>query len=88
MARAEDERYSFRMRRNLAQVLAELLQLPLHVRARLAESLIASLDDEAEIEQAWRAEVARRVAALDAGSARTRPLAEVMHELRSGDQHE
>lgn len=73
---------------NPDQLLAELLQLPLHVRARLAESLIASLDEEAEVEQAWRAEVARRVAALDAGSARTRPLAEVMRELRGGDQRE
>jgi putative addiction module component (TIGR02574 family) len=76
------------MRINPDQLLAELLQLPVHVRARLAESLIASLDEEAECEQAWRAEVARRVAALDAGTAQTRPLAEVMRELRGADQPE
>jgi len=67
---------------NPDQVLAELLQLPTHVRARLAEFLIASLDDDAGVEQAWHAEVARRVSELDAGTARARPLAEVLRELR------
>lgn len=74
------------MRTNPDQLLAELLQLPTHVRARLAESLIASLDEEAAVERAWRAEVTQRVAALDAGTARTRPLAEVLRELRGADR--
>lgn len=75
-------RYLRLMLANPDQVLAELLQLPTHVRARLAEFLIASLDEDAGVEHAWHAEVARRVAELDAGTARTRPLAEVLRELR------
>ncbi|MGH7627238.1 MAG: hypothetical protein ACREOJ_18210 [Gemmatimonadaceae bacterium] len=31
----------------------------MHEHARLAESLIGSLDEDAEIEQEWRADVAR-----------------------------
>lgn len=71
------------MRQNPDQLLAELLQLPLHVRARLAESLIASLDEDAEVEAAWRAEVERRVAAIDSGEANTRPSAEVFRDARA-----
>jgi putative addiction module component (TIGR02574 family) len=71
------------MRLSPDQLLAELLQLPLHVRARLAESLIASLDEDAEVEEAWRSEVERRVAALDSGEASTRPSTEVFEEARA-----
>ena len=70
------------MRTHPDQLLAELLQLPAQVRARLAESLIASLDEDTEVEQAWGAEVERRVAGLDAGNARTRPADEVLRSLR------
>lgn len=41
-------------------LLAELLQLPVEERARLARSLLASLDDDAESEAAWHAEVGPR----------------------------
>lgn len=34
-------------------------------RARLAEALLASLEEEAEIERAWREEIDRRAAELD-----------------------
>lgn len=71
------------MRTNPDQLLAELLQLPPHERARLAESLIASLDQDTAIERAWRAEVARRVAALEAGETRTRPVTDVLRDLRA-----
>lgn len=71
------------MRTHPDQLLAELLQLPTHVRARLAESLIASLDEDSAVEQAWREEVARRVAVLDAGSARTRSVADAVRDLRA-----
>lgn len=76
------------MRTDPDQLLAELLQLPTHVRARLAESLIASLDEDTDVERAWREEVARRVAAIDAGLARTRPVEEVLRELRGAGQRE
>lgn len=72
------------MRLNPDQLLAELLQLPSHVRARLAEGLIASLDDDIEVEQEWRCEVERRIAELDAGTTQTRPAEEVFRSVRSG----
>jgi putative addiction module component (TIGR02574 family) len=51
------------------RILEDALTLPLDERARLAASLISSLDtnEDADVEQAWRAEVARRVDELDRG---------------------
>lgn len=42
------------------QIEQELLKLPLAERARFAERLIASLDEDTEIAAAWIAEVRRR----------------------------
>ena len=52
-----------------SRILEEALTLPPGERARLAASLISSLDSEtdSDVEQAWRAEVARRVEELDKG---------------------
>jgi len=63
------------------QVEAEARRLPRPERARLAEVLIASLDEEAEIEQAWSAEITRRVAELRAGAVTPIPAEEVFAEL-------
>lgn len=60
---------------------AAALSLPRGERARLAERLIASLDEDAEIEKAWREEIQRRVAELRAGEAKTIPAEEVFEEL-------
>ncbi len=53
-------------------VLNEALGLPPEERARIAHELIASLDekDEPGAEDAWLAEVERRLQEVDAGSAR------------------
>ena len=53
------------------RILEEALALPQDERARLAASLISSLDSEqdSDVEQAWRLEVARRVEELDNGVA-------------------
>ncbi|MEP6820553.1 MAG: addiction module protein [bacterium] len=54
-----------------SRILEEALALPAAERARLAASLISSLEPEedSDVEQAWRAEVARRVEELDNGTA-------------------
>jgi putative addiction module component (TIGR02574 family) len=54
-------------------VLAEALRLDVRARAVLAAELLASLDGpaDARAEQAWEAEIRRRVEALEAG---TEPL--------------
>jgi putative addiction module component (TIGR02574 family) len=53
--------------------LAAILRLPAEERARLALELIRSLDAEAEAgaADAWDAEIARRGAEVDAGTAQT-----------------
>jgi putative addiction module component (TIGR02574 family) len=70
------------MRLSPDQILAELLQLPAHIRARLAESLIASLEDEPDVEAEWQAEIDRRAGELDAGAVATRPAREVFRAAR------
>ncbi|MBL8623213.1 MAG: addiction module protein [Myxococcales bacterium] len=52
------------------KILEEALSLTAAERARVAARLIESLDDEnqADAEDAWRAEVARRVRDLDDGA--------------------
>ena len=53
----------------------EALLLPVQERAELAEQLLSSLDDlsEAEIEQLWLREAARRAEELDRGVAKCVP---------------
>ena len=54
-----------------AKVLKEALKLPESARAALAGSLIDSLDSEVDedAEQAWHAEIARRLDKSNSGSA-------------------
>jgi putative addiction module component (TIGR02574 family) len=58
---------------------AELLRLPARDRARIAELLLASLDEEAEsdVDEAWAAEAERRLAELRAGTVTGVPAADV-----------
>ena len=63
------------------QLEVEARHLPRDERARLAEALIASLDEEAEVERAWRVEIRRRVEELESGAVKTIPAEEVFAEL-------
>ncbi len=47
------------------------LQLPRDQRVRLTERLLASLDEDPMVEQAWQGEIARRLQAYRAGEMRT-----------------
>lgn len=52
-------------------------------RADLAYFLITSLEPEEEgVEEAWREEIARRVAEIRSGQAVGRPIDDVLAELR------
>lgn len=56
------------MTRATEDVLQAALDLPLDERAKIAAELLASLDDaEQHVEEAWAAEITRRVAAARAG---------------------
>jgi putative addiction module component (TIGR02574 family) len=71
------------MQRNAQAVLKEALGLPEADRADIVGALLASLEpgEEADVEAAWRQEVAARLAALDAGEVETIPWAEVRDRL-------
>ena len=64
---------------------AEALKLDTQSRARLAERLLASLDElsEDEAAQEWAAEAQRRDAELDANPEQGRPADDVLREARS-----
>jgi putative addiction module component (TIGR02574 family) len=64
------------------EVESAALQLPREERARLAERLIASLEEDGEIERAWIEEAERRYERYRAGEARVVPAAEVIARMR------
>jgi putative addiction module component (TIGR02574 family) len=72
------------MSRDLSEILRDASELSEQDRATLAGLLIESLETEvdADVEAAWSAEIARRVAQLDAGTAKTVPWEEVRQRLR------
>ena len=66
------------------QLQAELLQLPPHVRARLAEALLASLDEpDSELDVAWGEEAERRAEELRSGQVEPIPAADARSQARS-----
>ena len=62
---------------------AEVLKLVSADRALLAERLIASLDEDDEIESAWAVEIKRRVAEVESGTIVGMPFEEVIAQARA-----
>ena len=62
---------------------AEALRLSAAERARLVERLIASLDADPEIEEAWAAEVERRHAEIESGAVTPLPGPETLSKLKT-----
>ena len=62
---------------------AEALQLSAAERARLIERLIASLDTDPEVEEAWAAEVERRNAQIESGAVSLVPGPEALAKLKA-----
>lgn len=62
---------------------AEALQLPASERARLIERLIAGLDSDPAIEEAWAAEVERRHAEIENGAVSLLPGPEALAKLKA-----
>lgn len=71
------------MSRTFTEVWREAAELTEEERASLAGLLIESLEGEPEpdVEAAWAVEIEKRVAELDAGTARTIPWEEVRQRL-------
>ena len=62
---------------------AEALKLTSGERAAFAQLLLASLDEDAEIEEAWAAEVERRIAEVENGTVQAIPLADALAQARA-----
>jgi putative addiction module component (TIGR02574 family) len=64
---------------------SQALKLPRRQRARLAQQLISSLDQEVDpdVEKLWLAEAERRLAELKSGKAASIPAAAVMKKARA-----
>ena len=62
---------------------AEALKLTPGERAALAQRLLASLDEDAEIEEAWAVEVERRIADVESGTVQVIPIAEALARVRA-----
>ena len=74
------------MTKPLTAVLADALQLDEEARAALASELLASLDGpaDADAEQAWSEEIARRIAAIEAGTVELESWDEVRRRVEKG----
>jgi putative addiction module component (TIGR02574 family) len=71
------------MTREAADLLREALKLPPKARAALADSLLESSDSEVDPEagQAWREEIAKRLAEIDDGAVALVPREVAMRRL-------
>ena len=59
------------------------LTLTVSERAALAQRLLASLDEDSEIDDAWAAEADRRIAEIESGVVKTIPIAEALAQVRA-----
>lgn len=76
------------MAATLQKVAEDALKLPDRERAALAHKLLVSLEGAPEegVEEAWDAEIAKRVARVKEGKAKGRPAEEVFRDVRSRHQ--
>jgi putative addiction module component (TIGR02574 family) len=71
------------MDNQLEALEAQALKLTAGERAAFARFLLASLDEDVEIEDAWASEVERRIADIESGAVRTIPIADALAQVRS-----
>jgi putative addiction module component (TIGR02574 family) len=73
------------MPRTLDEIRDDALALSIEERSWLAHDLWESLrtPEEREIDAAWETEIERRVAEVEAGTAKLIPAEEVLRELRA-----
>jgi len=62
---------------------ADALKLTPGERAVLAQRLLASLEEDAEIEEAWAVEVERRIAEVEIGAVQLIPIGEALARVRA-----
>jgi putative addiction module component (TIGR02574 family) len=71
------------MPKTASDVLADALRLEPDARAEVAAELLASLDgpSDPDADAAWDAEIERRIKAIEAGTIRLEPWAEVKRRI-------
>lgn len=62
---------------------AEALKLSPGERAALAQRLLESLEEDKELEDAWAAEVERRIAEVESGAVQVIPIADALAQVRA-----
>jgi putative addiction module component (TIGR02574 family) len=72
-----------KMRNQLEALEAEALKLTFGERVAFAQLLLASLDEDAEIEEAWATEVDRRIAGVESGAVQVIPIAQALAQVRA-----
>lgn len=65
------------------QVFEDALRLPVEARAALAAELIATLDDQADVdaEALWSSEIRKRLDEIDSGTVRPVPWSEAKRRI-------
>lgn len=71
------------MTKSVDAVVAEALSLSAEERARVADRLLASLIEDAGIDDAWAAEVERRLAAIESGQMKLVPASDAIARARA-----
>lgn len=71
------------MENQLESLEAEALKLTASERAAFAQLLLASLDEDAEIEDAWAVETERRIADIESGVTQAIPIADALAQVRA-----
>jgi len=71
------------MGNKLEMLQAEALKLTASERAAFAQLLLASLDADAEIDEAWAVETERRIADIESGAVQTIPIADALAQVRA-----
>ena len=70
------------METELEKIETAALKLTPGERAALAQRLLASLEQDAEIEEAWAVEVERRIAEVESGAVQLIPMEEALARVR------
>lgn len=71
------------MTKSVDAVVAEALSLSAEERARVADRLLASLTEDVGIDDAWAAEVERRLAAIESGQMKLVPARDAIARARA-----
>lgn len=71
------------MENQLELLEAEALKLSATERAAFAQLLLASLDEDTEIEEAWAIETERRIAEIESGTTQVIPIADALAQVRA-----